>query len=104
MDSQLAFEFKPSFHNTIKLVAQNLIEAETNAKNQEERILYLFRTYNKPMTPSEVFKKWQLIWPVIPLTSCRRALSNLTKRGELEMLDELVTGTYGALEHKWQKI
>ena len=91
-----------SFHNTTKLSGQPLADAETHCRNQEERILYLFRVYDTPMTPSEVFKKWQLVWPVIPLTSVRRGLSNLTKRGELEMTDELVTGVYGALEHYWK--
>jgi hypothetical protein len=91
-----------SYWNTTRLTGTPLADAETHCKNQEERIMFLFRTYDQKMTPSEVFKKWQLVWPVIPLTSVRRALTNLTKRGELEMTDELVTGVYGALEHYWK--
>jgi hypothetical protein len=91
-----------SYHNTTKLTGQPLADAETHCRNQEERVMYLFRTFNQEMTPSEVFKRWQLVWPVIPLTSVRRAMSNLTKRGELEMLDDLVPGIYAALEHKWR--
>jgi hypothetical protein len=93
-----------SYHNTTKLTGTPLADAETHCRNQEEKILFLFRTYDKKMTPSEVFKAWQLVWPVIPLTSVRRGLSNLTRDGKLEMTEELVTGIYGALEHYWQII
>lgn len=92
-----------SYHNTNKLTGTPLADAETHCRNQEEKILYLFRVYNQRMTPSEVFKKWQLVWPVIPLTSVRRALTNLTRREELRMVeDKLVKGIYGALEHYWE--
>lgn len=91
-----------SFHNTIHLSGEALADADTHMKNQEERILYLFRTYNKPLAPSEVFHLWQLAFPVIPLTSIRRGMTNLTKRGALIRTDTLKTGMYGYLEHDWQ--
>jgi hypothetical protein len=90
-----------SFHDTIGLNIPELIEAETKAKNQEERILYLFRTYNEKMTPSEVYKRYQLVWPVVPLTSIRRALSNMTRDEKLRMLDDMADGLYGYKEHYW---
>jgi hypothetical protein len=92
-----------SFHNTISLDIPELIEAEKNAKNQEEKILFLFRTYNEKMTPSEVYKRYQLCeWPPVPITSCRRAMSNLTRAGRLEMLEEMKDGIYGVKEHFWK--
>lgn len=102
--NQLSIDFKPSFFNTIGLTGQPLADADTHMKNQEERILYLFRTYDKDMSPSEVYKYYQLVWPVVPITSIRRGMSNLTRDEKLEMLDELITGLYGYLEHKWRRV
>jgi hypothetical protein len=92
---------KPSFHKTIPLSAAEVLEKEENAKSQEEKIMYLFRAYNQKMTPSDVYKRYQLVWPAIPITSCRRALSNLTRDNKLNMLDEMKMGMYGVREHFW---
>jgi hypothetical protein len=70
-----------SFHDTIGLNIPELIEAETKAKNQEERILYLFRTYNEKMT-----------------------LSNMTRDEKLRMLDDMADGLYGYKEHYWEVV
>ena|SRR5438128_9656880 len=99
---QLEIQYQKSFYNTIHLTGEPLADAETHCRNQEERILFLFRTYNIPMAPSEVFNKWQLVWPVVPITSIRRAMTNLTKRGELRRAERLKTGLYGYLEHDWE--
>lgn len=88
------------FHNTIGYEGLDLLEAECNARNQEERIVALFRIFSRG-TPSFIMKKYEERWPAIPLTSIRRSMSNLTKEGKLMMTDRMYTGLYGKPEHEW---
>ena len=39
---------------------------------------------------------------LVPLTSIRRALTNLTNAGELVKTDKQMKGMYGRPEHQWR--
>lgn len=90
-----------SFFNTIELSGKDLAEAEANARNQEQRILYLFKFY-KSGTPSQMSNRYDKRWPSVPITSIRRAITNLTENNYLEMTDQMYPGLYGKPEHSWQ--
>lgn len=71
------------------------------AQKQDAAVLDLFDYAHPDYTasPSQV----HAIFPHWPITSIRRALSNLTARGELEKLAETVEGAYGRPEHVWRR-
>jgi len=92
-----------SYHNTTESSGQDLDKYESKAKSQEEIILALMKhMYLLTWTPSTLQvhlrvgydKHW-------PITSIRRALSNLTKRNLLRKLDTQCNGPYGRPEHCW---
>lgn len=92
---------KGSFHNTIGAAGRELQEAEIKAGSQEATILDFFsHNPGRMFTPSEVHKR--LFDPfVVPLTSVRRAITNLTVAGYLRKTDIKTTGPYGMPEHCW---
>lgn len=90
-----------SFHNTIGLRSKDLLLAESNCINQEEHVLRFFNeNKDKDFTPAEVhnsiFKNWS------PITSTRRAITNLTSKGSLEKTENKRKGDYGMMNYAWK--
>ena len=55
------------------------------------------------LTPSEVYLIYNVDYkPNTPITSIRRAMNTLTKRGKLVKTDEMKEGEYGKPEHCWR--
>ena len=57
-----------------------------------------FKDQEKPQSPSMVYYAFLKAWPI---TSVRRAITNLTTAGELVKTNNTVTGMYGKPEHLW---
>ncbi len=100
-----------SYHNTTEVRGDTLTQYEEKAVNQETKILnYLIagrrQTLDKSgywdvsITPSWVVK--HVFSDSIPITSARRAMSNLTKAGELTKTHMKTKGPYGRPEHQWR--
>lgn len=89
-----------SFYNTTKRTGEELIRAEEEARSQEERVLAFFRSEKGFKSPFEVWHR--LFLCSIPITSVRRAMTNLANEGHLEKTDILVTGDYGKPNHLWR--
>ena len=91
--------FKNSFHNTINAEGAQLAMFNEIAKTQDEKILQFFKSNPKlELTPFAVQKMMQL--NETPITSIRRALCNLTERGELKKTKQ-VTECYGVKNFCW---
>jgi hypothetical protein len=89
-----------SFHNTIGLQGDELAQATYRAGSQEAVILSFFQHHrNRMFTPSEIHKT--LFTPTTPLTSIRRAITNLTTAGYLRKTEIKTQGPYGLPEHCW---
>lgn len=93
-----------SWYNTINFSGEDLKRENAKAAKQEELILHLFKANpDKNLSPTQVHqimaRKYQ-IYP--PITSIRRALTNLTGRLELIKTDEMIPGTYHLPEHTWK--
>lgn len=93
-----------NWYNTINFSGEDLKRENAKAKKQEELILALFKANpDKKLSPSQVHtivgRKYQ-IYP--PITSIRRALTNLTGRLELIKTDEMIPGLYHLPEHTWK--
>ena len=87
-----------SFYDTIGLTGPALDKAQSSAKSQEAEILRLFRSGYIALAPSEVLR---LLNTRAPITSIRRAMTNLTTQGLLVKLDSLQPGPFGKPEHAW---
>lgn len=54
------------------------------------------------LTPSEAHSAYCELYPAVPLTSIRRAVSDLTERGLLRKSATMRLGIYGKSEHCWE--
>jgi hypothetical protein len=90
------------FHNTIKLNGKDLLEAVKAADTQELKIKYLFVTRQILIaTPFEVAAKLSELGFDYPITSVRRAMTNLTPK-ILEKTLYQKKGEYGKPNYCWR--
>jgi hypothetical protein len=89
-----------TFHNTINESGSQLLNSEAKARSQQERILAFFRDYPyQYFTPFDIHKK---VLPYAPITSVRRAITNLQKAGHLDKTGYMVLGDLGKNNHCWR--
>ena len=100
-----------TFYNTNKEYGEQLAKSKRIALTQEEVIMSLFNTYRNiygriiHMSPSYIQGIWingvdRKKYP--PITSIRRAMTNLTTKGMLIKTDKMTEGEYGKPEHCWR--
>ncbi|MCK5613872.1 hypothetical protein KAR91_69055 [Candidatus Pacearchaeota archaeon] len=85
-----------TYHNTTNIDGEELARAEMSASSQDKVVLEWFRLHRKG-GPSNLASKFP--WPI---TSIRRAISNLTKSGFLEKTELKQSGLYGKKEYIWK--
>ena len=89
------------YHNTTESTQPELGQYREKAKSQEDRILESLRqppNMGKSYSPSLIKS---VLFPSTPITSVRRALTNLTDAGHLVKTDKQVRGPYGRPEFEW---
>lgn len=88
-----------NFYNTNQEKGTVLRQSRSQAARQEAAILeYYQKRPFQPISPSQlarVFRDW-------PITSIRRAITNLTHAGRLTKTSRMTTGLYGKKEHYWK--
>jgi hypothetical protein len=89
---------KTSYFNTTRSTHPALTRYEEKAVSQEDQILVWFRMYEQTASPSKICKLFHE-WPI---TSVRRAMTNLTNEGELVKTDQQVLGPYRRPEYVWR--
>lgn len=90
-----------SYHNTTHSSGPQLGLFEAKDGNQEAAIFNFYRHHWKHgFTPSEVWAR--LFDGSVPLTSVRRAISNLTERRLLHKTMTQRNGPYGRPEYVWR--
>ena len=87
-----------TFYNTVNEDFNELAKSQAKAKTQEEKIINCFKHYEKSLSPSMVLSITRLNCPI---TSIRRAMTNLSNDGKLEKTKNFVIGNYGKKEHLW---
>ena len=87
-----------SYFNTTNETGEALATSHRKAKTQEEAIYSYFLSCNEPLSPSMVLDRLGLNCPI---TSVRRAMTNLTVSGKIYKTDQYVKGNYGKHEHLW---
>ena len=86
------------WHNTTD--EKQLDQLEARAGKQEDTILMFFKqNYSKSFTPFEVHRK---VCRQAPITSIRRAITNLTKEGKLVKTREQTVERYGISNYRWR--
>lgn len=90
-----------SYYNTTHESGENLTEYWEKA-NAQQRLVLDFFSERKGMlfTPSQVYKALHI--PETPLTSIRRAITDLTNEGLLHKTDSKRMGDYGRPECCWK--
>ena len=87
-----------TFYNTIQENPDELARSHLKAKTQEQKIINCFKQYETPLSPSMVLSISGLNCPI---TSIRRAMTNLSNEGKLIKTDVKMEGMYGKQEHLW---
>ena len=88
-----------TYHNTTNLTGEELKRAERKALSQKQKVLQFFKDNpNGSYTPFEVQSRVNPIWPI---TSVRRAMSDLTPV-DLIRTDKKKEGLYGAKNYCWR--
>ena len=86
------------FYNTINEVSSVLVTSHTNTRTQEAIILDCFKSAKEPLSPSMVHFLTKL---KCPITSIRRAMTDLVKAGKLKKTPKYTIGKFGKKEHLW---
>lgn len=87
-----------SYYNTTSIKGDDLKTSQNKAVSQENKIFDLF-TKQVWMSPSDAYYEFDAMFPI---TSIRRAFSNLTKEGKVYKTDQMQLGLYGKPEHLWK--
>jgi hypothetical protein len=90
-----------SYHDSTRVQDDNVLASrEKKARHQDELILKLFSDHpHTSFTPVDVHLRFGQCWP---LTSVRRGISNLTKKGFLIVTGEKRMGLYGVENNAWK--
>jgi len=98
-ETQLDIFDDRSYYNTNHLAGAELGKAELFAKGQEADILKFFRARpGQLLTPEDASAA---VSSRTPLTSVRRAMTNLTIKGLLTKTERMRCGKYGKPIHFW---
>ena len=91
------------FYNSISLENMELKAAHLNTLKQEEFITEIFK--NNPtslISPSQVLSIYNKYYQKnVPITSIRRAMTDLTTKDILRKTSVMVKGIFGKDEHCW---
>lgn len=88
------------FHNTTQLPVMEKAAKEVKASNQNEKVLALFREHKYcDFTPAEVFLKFGQQYPI---TSIRRAITDMEKMGLLLKTQNKREGLFGDPNGCWK--
>lgn len=90
------------YHQSTPLSSQELANAIRSARYQDQAILAVFSA-GIAGTPSQVHSILVRMGRAWPITSIRRAITNLEHDEKLVKTDELRRGPFGKVEHLWVK-
>ena len=88
-----------AFYETINQTDSALKESKKKTRKQEDLIYSLFQKRNRPLSPSMVLSQSCLNCPI---TSIRRAMTDLTNLGKIVKTDRQIKGMYNKPEHLWE--
>lgn len=92
-----------SYHVTTDISKAQIDLFTLQAEKQEDRVLAFFRANPRmDFSPSDVWRT-AFDYQRVPITSVRRAITDLTEAGHLVKVENIVkAGAYGKPEHLWR--
>ena len=91
------------YFNTTRLTNPELAECKEKAQSQTEVVLRFFQRHEGTnFSPEEVHRYLKL--PRVPLTSIRRAITNLEHLGKLVKTGNQRIGSYGRKTNCWRLV
>jgi len=88
------------FFNTIGIPQDLLIIELEKVEKQQDKVITIFEvSMMLGLTPTEVFKA---LGEQYPITSIRRAFTNLTEAGKLRKTIKMRKGMYGKMNYVWE--
>ena len=91
-----------AYYNTNQETGNTLKGSWKKTDRQEDLILEFFqRNHGLSFSPEIINKR---VLPAVPLTSVRRAITNLTNDGRLRKTSVMVKGKYGKKIHTWMAV
>jgi hypothetical protein len=95
-----------SYHKTADVPADLHALYEGKAAKQDEIVLSILKNnWPASLSPTQVHDLYTAMgFPDCPVTSIRRAMSNLTKENLIYKTEATVQGQYGRAEHTWKFI
>jgi len=96
----MSTQLTADFWNTNKEEGSHLRDSQEKAVRQQDVILYFFQIHRHGyFTPFDVQYRAKLNNPI---TSIRRAITNLERAGKLIKTNIMKTGIYGKQNHTWK--
>lgn len=92
------------FFNTINVRGKQLAEYEVKAEYQEDMIREFFQRQPNVLITPEDLAKHHPAFSKTPITSIRRAFSNLYSAGVIEKTDTQIEGMYGMPIYCWRLV
>lgn len=90
-----------TYYNTNRETGETLKKSRQKADSQEDKIYKFMLKWSRfRWSPEGIWD--ECFNRSVPLTSIRRALSNLTWEGKIRKCDKMVEGLYGKKVHTWQ--
>ena len=104
-----AIETMKSYHNTGQIEGEQLNEYEGKANFQEQDVLKLFhKDSNRMLSPEKALNYLQATKPnqygKTPITSIRRAFSNLSSADKITRTNSKIMGDYGRMVSIWKLV
>ena len=90
--------YASSYHQTQMLIDDQVAAYTVQAARQEETIYEFFKTSPGEYSPETIQEK---VLPTAPITSVRRAITNLTEAGLLRKTGRKELGRYGRPVGTW---
>ena len=91
-----------SYYNTNNERGETLTRSRRRVNVQEREIIAVFNGRpGRKMTPFDVQDD---VGHHVPITSIRRAITNLTTKGTLTKCDIMKAGRYGKMNHCWELV
>lgn len=91
-----------NYFNTTNQDQDFVKQKKTKNKNQEQKVYQIFKNGGR-YTASEIYDLWKVHYAKnIPLTSIRRAMSNLQYDRQIIKTKDTKIGIYGAPEHYYK--
>ena len=87
------------YYNTLNESVPEVKASKAKAAKQKDEIFAIYRHTLRPMTPAEIWDGYGFKNNNVPLTSIRRAITNLESEGLLKKTDIQKPGVYGKMNH-----